>query len=149
MAFTRGPNLCLALTLCCASWAGAQQNGGPSISGPSSPVPELANHRIYDSLRERLQELTRWQDELRDQTGRFTTDFTPGNRVTPLALPPGVTITLLFARSDGYAAAASHQLLPGRNCTVWVGNVPPPLRPKTLFDENRGSQGEIVCDLVP
>ena len=149
MAITSRSNLWLVLTLLATSWTAAQQAGSPSISGPRTPVPEIAGHQVYDSLRERLQDLIQWQDELRGRTGRFATDFSGGTHSSPLILPPGITLTLIFARGDGYAAAASHQSLPGHNCTVWIGEVPPPMRPRTLFDENRGSQGEIVCDLVP
>jgi hypothetical protein len=57
---------------------------------------------------------------------------------------PGVSVTILTADADGWAAQATSTLLPGKSCVVYVG----PLKnlPKTQADGRTGSEAVAVCD---
>jgi hypothetical protein len=75
--------------------------------------------------------------------------YTYARRIEPMALQygwqPGVRVRMLFASSDGWAAEASYDLLPGRTCVVWGGTVPQ--RPATKSLRRMADrEGVPVCD---
>lgn len=57
---------------------------------------------------------------------------------------PGVTVTLLSASANGWAAKATAAALPGKSCVIYVGAVPTP--PKTDVDGRSGPEAVAVCD---
>lgn len=57
---------------------------------------------------------------------------------------PGVSLTLLEAGAEGWAATSQHQALPGRGCVMYQGVVSAP--PRTPGGRSASSPGEVVCD---
>ncbi len=76
------------------------------------------------------------------------TQYTYSRRVELMQLQygwePGVKVRVLFATSDGWAAEATYDLLPGRSCVIWGGEVPKP--PTTAQGREPARQGAPVCD---
>jgi hypothetical protein len=75
--------------------------------------------------------------------------YTYARRIEPMALQygwaPGVRVKMLFASSDGWAAEATYDLLPGRSCVIWGGKVPK--LPVTAADKLPAEdEGVPVCD---
>lgn len=130
--------------------AAAQRPPRQTISGPTllgeSPSDEEAVFRI---LSQQLKLLIAAQDQVRLERGGFAMAFGRGEQAVTFVPPAGVSLSFGYADSFGWTATATHTLLPGRSCVVWVGRVPPPQRPTTRFDGNRGGDAEVVCDLVP
>lgn len=128
----------------------AQRAPRPSVRGPSPrPEPRPSEERIYTLLRHQLRALLEAQDFVRAERGGFARGFGVGPDAVAFVPPAGVTVTMTWADSGGWAAAATHAALPGRTCVIWAGQVPPPRRPATEADQNQGSEAEVVCDLVP
>lgn len=128
----------------------AQRAPRPSVRGPAArPEPRPNQEQIYTLLRQQLRALLEAQDRVRAERGAFARGFGTGPGAVAFVPPAGVTVTLTWADASGWTAAASHAALPGRTCVLWAGEVPPPRRPATQADQNRGSEAEVVCDLVP
>ncbi|HTC23826.1 MAG TPA: hypothetical protein VK688_05650, partial [Gemmatimonadales bacterium] len=77
------------------------------------------------------------------------TQYTYSRRVEPMALQygwePGVRARMLFASSEGWAAEATYDLLPGRSCVIWSGEVPK--QPATAAQGRESPKdGVPVCD---
>jgi hypothetical protein len=75
--------------------------------------------------------------------------YTYARRIEPMALQygwePGVRVKMLFANSEGWAAEATYDLLPGRSCVIWGGTVPK--LPVTATDKIEAEdEGVPVCD---
>jgi uncharacterized protein (DUF1778 family) len=75
--------------------------------------------------------------------------YTYARRIEPMALQygwePGVRVKMLFANSEGWAAEATYDLLPGRSCVIWGGKVP--RLPATTGDKLVAEdEGVPVCD---
>ena len=75
--------------------------------------------------------------------------YTYARRIEPMALQygwePGVRVKMLFANSEGWAAEATYDLLPGRSCVIWGGRVPK--LPVTAADKIEAEdEGVPVCD---
>jgi len=128
----------------------AQRAPRRAVSGPSAkPAPALNDERVYVLLRRQLRALLAAQDSVRAERGGYALGFGTAGESVAFLPPPGVTINLTWADSGGWTASASHAALPGKNCVIWAGQVPPPRRPVTRADSNRGGEAEVVCDLVP
>jgi len=128
----------------------AQRPPRQTVSGPAaSRVSRLDEEAVYRQLRQQLEVLVEAQDSARARTGRYAASFGAGADAVALQPRAGVSVTLEHASRMGWAAVATHAALAGKSCVIWVGMVRPERRPVTLFDQNRGNEAEIVCDLVP
>jgi hypothetical protein len=75
--------------------------------------------------------------------------YTYARRIEPMALQfgwqPGVRVRMLFADSEGWAAEATYDLLPGESCVIWAGVVP--RRPATKAQRIVADRERLpVCD---
>lgn len=122
-----------------------QTVSGPAISGDAPADAEA----LFRSLSDQLKALITAQDQVRSERGGFALAFGTGDQSLAFVPTQGVSISLGYGDSLGWTATASHVLLPGKSCVVWVGRIPPPRRPATRFDGNQGGDAEVVCDLVP
>src|SRR5262249_12902106 len=75
--------------------------------------------------------------------------YTYARRIEPMALQfgwqPGVRVRMLFADSEGWAAEATYELLPGESRVIWAGVVP--RRPATKAQHTVADHERLpVCD---
>lgn len=130
--------------------ARAQRPVRQTVAGPAvSREHRVDEESVYRLLRAQLQLLVEVQDSVHARTGQYAASFGAGEGAVTLAPRAGVSVTLEHASRLGWAAVARHAALAGKSCVIWVGMVRPERRPVTQFDQNRGGEAEIVCDLVP
>ena len=140
---------CLGLSLLVPA-VHAQRSARQTVSGPAiARASRLDEESIYRQLRQQLELLVEAQDTARSRSGQYAASFGTGADAVRLAPRAGISVTLEHASRAGWAAVATHTALSGKSCVIWVGMVRPERRPVTQFDQNRGSEAEIVCDLVP
>jgi len=82
---------------------------------------------------------------------RYTTNVDTLRLMPACAFSRQVTVTVLAATADAWAAKSEHPGLPGRSCVQWVaspGEVPVPV---TAHDGRRADAlpGGVVCDSTP
>jgi hypothetical protein len=82
------------------------------------------------------------------QNAYLATQGLYSRRIEPLALQflwhRGVTLKILSANTESWAAEAVHASRPGRTCVVWAG--PVEARPVTRAQRKTGAAGVPVCD---
>lgn len=128
----------------------AQRRDRQTVSGPAvSREHRVDEESVYRLLRAHLQLLVEEQDSVRARTGQYAASFGTGEGAVALVPRAGVSMTIEHASRMGWAAIATHAALAGKSCVIWVGMVRPERRPLTQFDQNRGGEAEVVCDLVP
>ena len=115
-----------------------------TASGTRPPAPRPPNgEQALTMMRSDLRELTIAQEGVLHGIGRYETTMAR-LRVQP---SPGVRLELLHATFDGWAAIATHPILPGRSCVVYAGYVGAP--PQTRKESRRApAQGAVVCDTL-
>lgn len=116
--------------------------GPQTLYGDETPDQTLARYAMT-IMPTSLMQLAISQDAYRK------VQYTYARRVEPMALQygwePGVRVRMLFASSEGWAAEATYDLLPGRSCVIWGGTVPQ--RPATAADKIVAEdEGVPVCD---
>lgn len=116
---------------------------GPSVLyGDEAPDETLARYAMT-MMPTNLMQLAVSQDAYRK------VQYTYARRIEPMALQygwqPGVRVRTLFADSEGWAAEASYDLLPGESCVIWSGVVP--RRPATKAQHRVPERERVpVCD---
>jgi hypothetical protein len=129
-----------------AVYCDGQTDGEPigrsALYGTETPEQTLVRYAMT-MMPTNLMQLAVSQDAYRK------VQYTYARRIEPMALQygwqPGVRVRMLFASSDGWAAEASYDLLPGRSCVVWGGTVPQ--RPATKSLRRMAErEGVPVCD---
>ena len=116
--------------------------GRETLYGDETPDQTLARYAMT-IMPTSLMQLAISQDAYRK------VQYTYARRIEPMALQygwePGVRVRMLFANSEGWAAEATYDLLPGRSCVIWGGTVPQ--RPVTATDKiEADDEGVPVCD---
>jgi len=116
---------------------------GPSVLyGDETPEETLARYAMT-MMPTNLMQLVVSQDAYRK------VQYTYARRIEPMALQfgwqPGVRVRMLFADSEGWAAEATYDLLPGESCVIWAGVVP--RRPATKAQRIVADRERLpVCD---
>jgi hypothetical protein len=116
---------------------------GPSVLyGDETPNQTLARYAMT-MMPTNLMQLAVSQDAYRK------VQYTYARRIEPMALQfgwqPGVRVRMLFADSEGWAAEATYDLLPGKSCVIWAGTVP--RRPATKGQHVVAEQERLpACD---
>jgi hypothetical protein len=116
---------------------------GPSVLyGDETPGETLARYAMT-MMPTNLMQLAVSQDAYRK------VQYTYARRIEPMELQfgwqPGVRVRMLFADSEGWAAEATYDLLPGESCVIWAGVVP--RRPATKGQHLVAERERIpVCD---
>ncbi len=116
---------------------------GPSVLyGDEAPDETLARYAMT-MMPTNLMQLAVSQDAYRK------VQYTYARRIEPMALQfgwqPGVRVRMLFADSEGWAAEASYDLLPGESCVIWAGAIP--RRPATRAQRRVAERERVpVCD---
>jgi hypothetical protein len=132
--------------------AACDENPAPRRRGdsaPAAPEPVADTTSALDAvsptvqMRVDLRNLVLSQNAYRATQGMFS------HRTEPLALQylwhRGVTVTLLSADNQSWAASATHAARPGKNCVIWYG--PVPTRPATQAQgKMAGQSGVPACD---
>jgi hypothetical protein len=116
--------------------------GRSALYGNETPEQTLVRYAMT-MMPTNLMQLAVSQDAYRK------VQYTYARRIEPMALQygwqPGVRVRMLFANSEGWAAEASYDLLPGRTCVIWGGAVPQ--RPATKAQRRIAErEGVPVCD---
>ena len=115
--------------------------GRSVLYGGETPEQTLVRHAMT-KMPTSLEQLVIGQDAYRK------TQYTYARRVEPMALQygwePGVKVRMLFANSEGWAAEATYDLLPGRSCVIWGGEVPK--HPTTAEGREPLKERVPVCD---
>jgi hypothetical protein len=128
------------------TYCDGRSDGGPlgreTLYGDETPDQTLARYAMT-IMPTSLMQLAISQDAYRK------VQYTYARRIEPMALQygwePGVRVRMLFANSEGWSAEATYDLLPGRSCVVWGGDVPQ--RPVTAADRIEAEdEGVPVCD---
>ena len=112
------------------------------LYGGESPEQTLVRHAM-SKMPTSLTQMVVAQEAYRK------TQYTYSRRVEPMALQygwePGIRVRMLFASSEGWAAEATYDLLPGRSCVIWSGEVPK--QPATAAQGRESPKdGVPVCD---
>jgi hypothetical protein len=126
----------------CDNRTAAGSLGRSVLYGSETPEQTLVRHAMT-TMPTSLTQLVIAQDAYRK------TQYTYSRRVELMALQygwePGVKVRMLFASSDGWAAEATYDLLPGRSCVIWGGEVPK--RPSTAAEGHEPPRERVpVCD---
>jgi hypothetical protein len=129
-------------TVYCDGQTDGEALGRSVLYGSETPEQTLARFAMT-MMPTNLMQLAISQDAYRK------VQYTYARRIEPMALQygwqPGVRVRMLFASSEGWAAEASYDLLPGRSCVIWGGTVPQ--RPATRGQHRiAGQEGVPVCD---
>lgn len=116
--------------------------GRSVLYGAETPEQTLVRHAM-SRLPTSLVQLVIGQDAYRK------TQYTYARRVEPMALQygwePGVKVRMLFSNSEGWAAEATYDLLPGRSCVIFGGEVPK--RPTTAAERREPPRERVpACD---
>ena len=67
-----------------------------------------------------LHKLAKSEEKYLALNGRYTTDV---SKLEPFTWDPGVTIAVVAATEQGWAAKASFSLFPGKSCVMWRGEL--------------------------
>jgi hypothetical protein len=116
--------------------------GASVLYGEETPDETLARYAMT-MMPTNLMQLAVSQDAYRK------VQYTYARRIEPMALQfgwqPGVRVRMLFADSEGWAAEATYDLLPGESCVIWAGVVP--RRPATKAQHLVAEKERLpVCD---
>jgi hypothetical protein len=77
------------------------------------------------------------------QHGQYTTDV---SQLEGFRASEGVTLTMIWADKESWAATTAHPLLPGKSCLVWGGKRAKGAAPRTAGSKRPGGESEVVCD---
>jgi hypothetical protein len=125
----------------CGNHTEAGSIGRGVLYGDETPDQTLVRHAMT-KMPTSLTQLVPAQESYRK------TQYTYSRRVELMALQfgwePGVHVRMLFASSEGWAAEATYDLLPGRSCVIWGGQVPK--HPVTAQGREPAGPGVPVCD---
>jgi hypothetical protein len=129
-------------TIYCDGRTDGEPIGRSALYGDETPEQTLVRYAMT-MMPTNLMQLAVSQDAYRK------VQYTYARRIEPMALQygwqPGVRVRMLFANSEGWAAEATYDLLPGRSCVIWGGAVPQ--RPATKAQRRMaGQEGVPVCD---
>ncbi|MGH7662731.1 MAG: hypothetical protein ACRENI_00295 [Gemmatimonadaceae bacterium] len=98
---------------------------------------------FVQEMRADLASLVESEKEFRLNYGSYTADLAFAGHVSS----DDVSVEMLWATEDGWAARASHRLEPGMTCVVWAGLVPADESvPATTHERKRASEGLAACD---
>jgi hypothetical protein len=126
----------------CDGRTDSESLGRSVIYGDEEPDETLVRY-VMTMMPTNLMQLAVSQDAYRK------VQYTYARRIEPMALQfgwqPGVRVRMLFADSEGWAAEASYDLLPGESCVIWAGVVP--RRPATKAQRRVPERQRVpVCD---
>jgi hypothetical protein len=119
-----------------------------SDSAPAAaPGPDTSS--ALDAVKPSVQMKVDLRNLAYSQQTYFGTQGTFSRRIEPLALQylwhRGVTVKILSAGRDSWAARATHAATPGKSCVIWFGSVSYP--PRTEAEGLRPDRpGVPVCD---
>ncbi|HEY8105202.1 MAG TPA: hypothetical protein VIE46_03785 [Gemmatimonadales bacterium] len=126
----------------CDNRTDAASLGRNVLYGAETPEQTLVRHAMT-KMPISLTQLVVGQDAYRK------TQYTYSRRVEFIAIQygwePGVKVRMLFSSSEGWAAEATYDLLPGRSCVIFGGEVPK--RPTTAAEGREPPKERVpVCD---
>jgi hypothetical protein len=119
----------------CVVWVGPiEKSDRPSTESERKTFPEAEVACDGDGLSQRaewaaagqsymafaLRKLAKSEEKYLAMNGRYTMDQT---KLETFAWDPGVTVTIVSATDQGWAARASFALLPGKSCVMWRGEL--------------------------
>lgn len=119
----------------CVVWVGSiDKTDRPSTESERKTFPEAEVACDGDGLSQRaewaaaaqsymafaLRKLAKSEEKYLALNGRYTTDET---KLETFTWDPGVTITVVSATDQGWAARASFVLFPGKSCVMWRGEL--------------------------
>lgn len=119
----------------CVVWVGAlDKTDRPSTESERKTFPEAEVACDGDGLSQRaewaaagqsymafaLRKLAKSEEKYLALNGRYTMDQT---KLEPFSWDAGVTITIVAATEQGWAARASFALFPGKTCVMWRGEL--------------------------
>jgi hypothetical protein len=90
-----------------------------------------------------LRTLERSQEKYRALNGSFAPN---SNQLDQFVWDQGVSVTILNATADGYAARATFAGVPGKSCVIWRGDLPQTSVPHTDENALSGDRDQVVCD---
>ena len=67
-----------------------------------------------------LHKLAKSEEKYLALNGHYTTDQ---SKLEPFSWDPGVSVTIVAATEQGWAAKASFALFPGKTCVMWRGEL--------------------------
>lgn len=134
--------LMLALGLAASGTSAARAASGAASSpdGTRSVVPAGQGDPVT-AMKGDLRRLVSANEVYHVKNSKYAADVGALSSFRPT---PGVTVTLLSASANGWAAKATAAALPGKSCVIYVGAVPTP--PKTDVDARSGPEAVAVCD---
>lgn len=119
----------------CVVWVGSiEKSDRPSTESERKTFPEAEVACDGDGLSQRaewaaaaqsymafaLKKLSKSEEKYLALNGRYTMDPT---KLETFAWDPGVTVAIVAATEQGWAARATYALFPGKSCVMWRGEL--------------------------
>jgi hypothetical protein len=121
----------------------AAREGARRAALAAAPPPETVSAAVAahaPAMRRALRDLIRAEERYYHRRDTYTADQT----ALAIRAEPAVTVQVLAADENGWAARARHAGLPGRSCVLWLGQLSAP--PSTDGERRTGKSGETICD---
>ena len=119
----------------CVIWVGSiDKSDRPSTESEGKTFPEAEVACDGDGLSQRaewaaaaqsymtyaLHKLAKSEEKYLALNGRYTTDV---SKLEPFTWDPGVSVAVVAATEQGWAAKASYPVFPGKTCVMWRGEL--------------------------
>ena len=121
----------------------ALPQGSPACDGDGISKADADQFLAAWAMRATLWRLVTAEGKYGIQHGEYTTDV---SQLEGFRASEGVTLTMIWADKESWAATTAHPVLPGRSCLVWGGKRSKDVAARAAGKKRPGGESEVVCD---